>query len=174
MQFDLLMSFEPSRALKVLSTFLCVNELSVHQVQGGAELTDTFWYAIICLIAGKHWNKAHQFYVQRMQFYYLWWITSWRWATWLRVNCLRQSTKLSKPLCNTFWSSLVRTFSFLIARFMSSVMSERVLYTHSFRYPHRKKCGNVVGGERAGHAMTGQRVELGCNVRKGTEYFESS
>jgi hypothetical protein len=33
----------------------------------------------------------------------------------------------------------------------------RVLYDHSLRYPHRKKSGTVMVGERAGHGMSLKR-----------------
>jgi hypothetical protein len=74
----------------------------VRIIQAGAELMDTFWCMIICLIAGEHWSETHQCYDHRMQFYYLWWITSWSWPPWWRVHCLRQSTKLPKTACNKF------------------------------------------------------------------------
>jgi hypothetical protein len=96
-------------------------------------------------------------YVPRMQFYYLWWITSWRWTPWLRVHCLRRKTKLSKTLCNRFWSWLIRTISSLNARLRSCVVWGGVPYTHSFRYPQRKKSGTVMSGEHAGHGMSPKR-----------------
>jgi hypothetical protein len=114
----------------------------------------TFWYVIICLIAGGHWNETWQFYVRRMQFYYLWWITSWKWPSWLKVHRLRRSTKFSKPLCNKFWSWLMRAISSWIAHSTSCVGWGWVLYTQSFKYLHRKNFNTVMSGERTGRGMS--------------------
>jgi hypothetical protein len=65
-------------------------------VQSGAETTVTFLYALICLIAREHWNETHQFYVHRMQFYYSWWITSWRWPPGLKSALSKTINKIIK------------------------------------------------------------------------------
>jgi hypothetical protein len=48
----------------------------------------------------------------------------------------------------------MRAISSWIARFRSCVVCGQVLYTHSSRYPHRKKYGTVMAGKRVGHRMS--------------------
>jgi hypothetical protein len=89
--------------------------------------------------------KCHV-YVQRMQFYHLWYIISARWPNSVAVHCLKTIHKIIK---HTAQQILILTDD---SNFSSSVACGRFLYARSLKNPHNKS-GTVKSGERAGHGM---------------------
>ena len=106
------------------------------------------------LLAGKHWNEMHQ-YVHKMQFYYLWWIISWRWPPWLTHDQQNDQELYATNFSLDWWEQFHLELHISGPVLCVCVCGGGgVLCTHSFRSPHRKKSGAMMSGDLAGRGMS--------------------
>jgi hypothetical protein len=123
------------------SMFVCVRVFRVVQSRRT--------HAIICLI-GENTGMKYTIFMFKNAILLFIVDNSWRWPRWCRLSCLRRSTVSSETLRKKVWSWVMRAISSWSARLRACVVWGPVLYTHSFRYPHRKKSGNVMPDKHAG------------------------
>ena len=131
-------------------------QVFLHNIQGGAEPTDTFHMVIDNIWKQRKISKTVYKYVQVRYLlptnYKLIFLTPGRWPLFTSMHCCKRVWKL--PYTRLRRSSSIAATSSTMACLSSWIVTIRLRNTRSFRNPHRKKSGTVRSGDRAGQAVS--------------------